>query len=219
MWTIDRERCRTAAQAVALALVAFAGAATPAWSQRTVAGNRIASLTLPEATVVVDPALTHVGVVLFPLYGVADVELHLFLEADGRRVKRLLWVQFEGYRPDNEHTYDYSDDPVTEVEGRGFHTSTRYYPSSDLPGRANSDGDHVVRLLRENGYELGADVARVRLVWLLNEPPRDELMLIYMEDLADHGTSVAELDGSPDSWNELSAGLRRRALEAFEISR
>ena len=203
----------------AAVVLATASLAMPAQAQRSVDGNRIVSSELPAATIDVDADMVYVGVSEFPLYGVADVELHLFVEHEGRRVKRLLWVQFEGYRDDNDYTYDYSNDPVVRRDGIAFHTGERYYPSSDLPGRANSDGDHVVRLLREHGYELGRDVARVRMVWLLNEPARDELMLIYIEDLADHGTSVAELDADAAAWARFAEGLRERAFGSFTVER
>ena len=44
-----------------------------------------------------DPALEYLGSLEFVLYGVADAEQHLFAEIEGDRVRRLLWVQFEGY--------------------------------------------------------------------------------------------------------------------------
>lgn len=186
-------------------------------AQRPVAENRIRSSELPEATIVVDPTLRHIGQRTFTLYGVADVELHVFAETDGDRVKRLLWIQFEGYRDDNTHTYDYSSDPAADIDGHPFHTNYRFYPASGLGGRAGSDGDHVVRLLEEAGLVTGPELARLRLVWLLNDPPRDELMLIYVEDLADLGTSIGDLEADPDAWAALRADLLERASASFEI--
>jgi len=44
------------------------------------------------------------------LYGMADCELHAFVDADPQKnVQRLYWVQFEGYlptRPELKHNYD-----------------------------------------------------------------------------------------------------------------
>jgi hypothetical protein len=64
---------------------------------------------------------------------------------------------------------------------------------------------------------LGSDLARIRLVWLLNEPARDELMFIYLEDLGDLGSSVAALQEDEAAWASLARALRARALSSFEI--
>jgi hypothetical protein len=44
------------------------------------------------------------------LYGIADCELHAFVEADQEQnVQRFYWVQFEAYlptKPDLKHQYD-----------------------------------------------------------------------------------------------------------------
>ena len=206
------ERATAGAGALlALALV------TPLAAQRPLQGNMIVSDEFPAASIQVEDGLVHLGSTEFVLYGVADVELHLFVEADGMRVKRLLWVQFEGYRDDNDHTYDYSDDPAVEVAGHTIHVNGRFYPKNGFGGRAGSDGDHALRLLQDKGYELGSDLARVRLVWLLNEPARDELMFIYLEDLADLGLSVDALRQDDVRWQELLRDLQERALDAFEI--
>jgi hypothetical protein len=200
-----------------LAVIAVACSAMPLAGQRTVLANEISSLDRPVASIAVDPAMEYVGVSSFVLYGVADVELHLFVEAEGGRVRRLLWIQFEGYREDNNHTYDYSGDPTRDIGGRPFHINARFYPASGFGGRTGSDGDHARRLLESKGYELGTDLARVRLVWLLNDPPRDELMLIYLEDLADHGLNVGTLRGDPTRWATLARQLEERAGRSFQI--
>ena len=46
----------------------------------------------------------------------SDVSAHYFVFEDGR-IKRLYWVQFEGYLPSNTHTYDYKS-PKTVNIGR-----------------------------------------------------------------------------------------------------
>jgi len=52
----------------------------------------------------------YVGADRWVLYGMADCELHAFVDADPQKnVQRLYWVQFEGYlptRPELKHNYD-----------------------------------------------------------------------------------------------------------------
>ena len=205
---------RGAAIGLALALVSSPYALR---AQRSVEGNTIHSPELPDAALRVDPSLEHIGAERFVLYGVADVELHVFVEAEGDRVQRLLWVQFEGFRDDNDRTYDYTSDPTVEIEGRPFHVNARFYPPSGFAGRPGSDGDRAARLLRERGLELGPALGRVRLVWLLNDPPRDELMMIYVEDLARHGLDLETLERDEARWEALREELIERAAASFEI--
>src|SRR4051794_17699285 len=62
-------------------------------------------------TVRVPTAATYAGGDRFVLYGVADCEIHVFVEADAQRhVRRLYWVQFEAYLPSRpEARYNYVD--------------------------------------------------------------------------------------------------------------
>lgn len=217
----ELERCppadRRDARVCGALVLGLLGLAAPLAGQRPVVVGAIISDALPAATIHVDPSLAYVGGTAFDLYGIANAEIHLFVESDGDRVKRLLWVQFEGYRADNDHTYDYSGDPTVDIGGRDFHVNARFYPPSGFGGRPGSDGDRAARLLEENGLRLGSDLARVRLVWLLDEPPRNELMLIYLEDLADHGLSLDDLRADEERWRSFADGLRERGGDAIRI--
>jgi hypothetical protein len=67
----------------------------------------------------------------------------------------------------------------------------------------------------------------LRMVLLLDDPKgtghgRDELMLIYSEDLAPSGKTLAELttDGKPNAtWAPVERGLIERATKAFSVER
>jgi len=83
--------------------------------------------------------------------------------------------------------------------------------------RKGSNGEHVVQLLEKNGYKLSGDLMLLRLV-RLDSAARNELMIIYAKNLGQHGLSVADLDRSPDTWNAVSEGLRRRALIGMTIT-
>ena len=64
------------------------------------------------------------------------------------------------------------------------------------------------------------DVMSQRLVHLFGEPKRNELMVIYMEDLAGMGLTAGDLaaDGrAPTRWDEISKGLLERALKGMEV--
>lgn len=166
----------------------------------------------------VDPSLSYAGTQRFELYGVANAEQHFFVELDGTRIKRLLWIQYEGYFPANTHTYNYRDETITH-SGRSWHRRINAARVND-EGRQDSDGARARAFLRAKGWSMGADVLLERLVWLLDTPSRNELMIIYMEDLADQGLTAADLSEggrARNRWDEVRDAFHARALKAFQV--
>lgn len=172
---------------------------------------------------------THVGAERFNLYGVADAEIHVFVEADDtKRMKRLYWVQFESYLPTNDHRYNYADGN-TRFDLWGAATWLMWGPRpTNAPTRAGSDRESVMRILAKGGYTVPPEVMNVRMVQMLDDPGgtgrgRRELMIIYSEDLAPTGKTVAELvtDGKVNeaAWKPLEQPLIDRATKAVRVER
>lgn len=189
---------------------------------RQVSGAAISSTHDPHVQIHLPEAAKYVGADRFALYGIADCELHAFVEADARKnVQRLYWIQFEGYlpsRPDLAHTYD--SPRHTTIGGLDFFVDT--WPRADgektNPG---SDREHIEALIRGKGYKMPAGMMYVRLVHLLDEKKRKELMIIYGEDLAPTGFTAADLaEGgkSRDHWAALEAGLIERAQKSISLT-
>ncbi|HYJ82719.1 MAG TPA: hypothetical protein VEW26_07755 [Allosphingosinicella sp.] len=179
-------------------------------------------------TVRVPEAAAYVGSERFALYGIADAEIHVFAEADGkRRLTRLYWIQFESPLPSRpEARYDYSDNERAELWGRTTWVRTGPRRTAD-PGRAGSDREHVMNILARAGYAVPAETMNARLVQILDDPSgtgkgRDELMLIYSEDLAPTGKAYDALvkdGGTTPAWDSLEAPLVARAAAAFTVER
>lgn len=149
--------------------------------RRTVSGNTVSSSQDPEVRLTIEPAFKYVGAERFALYDVADAEVHVFVVADAKKnVKRLYWVQFEEYLASNQHKYDYADNPVIEAAGWKWHVVARLRPA-DEEVRPTSDTEHMLGVLKANGYKLQGMYAAIRLVHLTDESMRKELMIIYME--------------------------------------
>lgn len=198
--------------------ILFLAAAGTASQDREVDGNTITSSATPAVRLVLDPALDYVGGQSIHLGSTTRAEQHIYVEADEhRRIRRLYWIQFEGKEGGRGRPYDYSSDPVVDVAGKRFHTNYRFYPPSGFAGPPGSDGDQARELLEREGYRLGPDLGRLRLVWLLGDPPLDELMIIYVEDLEEHGLTVAELERDEARWEAFQKKLLDRALEGIEI--
>jgi len=179
-------------------------------------------------TVRVPGSAAYVGGERFTLYGVADAEIHVFAEADGqRRLTRLYWIQFENYLPSlPDRRYDYSDNRRTELWGHA--TWVGGGPrQTGAPGRPGSDREHVMSILARAGYSAPPEMMSARLVQMLDDPAgtgrgREELMLIYSEDLAPTGKSYSQLvrDGATTAaWEPLEAPLVARAAAAFKVER
>jgi hypothetical protein len=81
--------------------------------------------------------------------------------------------------------------------------------------------EHIKALIRAKGYTLPAEMMSVRLVHLLDEQKRKELMIIYSEDVPPTGfTTVELLPGGKvhGQWPAIEKGLIERAEKtlAFE---
>jgi hypothetical protein len=188
-------------------------------AQRAVTGNTILSATMPAATFEAAAGLTYAGTQSFDLYGLAAVEQHFFVELDGTRVKRLLWVQFEGYHATNNQTYNYTDTTVTH-SGQAWHRQRDTWKPFARAARAGSDGARMREFLAAKGWTLPSDLLYERLVWLLDRPARNELMVIYTEDLQDHGLTADELEPGGAALSRRTAMLDRfheRAIAAFSV--
>ena len=193
-----------------------------------VQGTRL-SHPVERLTIEVPVAAVYAGGDRFNLYGVADAEVHVFVEADDQmRVQRVYWIQFESYLPSKpELSYDYAEgNRRTALWGTTIWLRAGPVATTG-PMRPGSDREHVFAILERGGYRIPAEVMNVRLVQLLDDPEgtgkgRRELMLIYSEDLALSGKNLAELttDGKPDAdWTPLEQPLIQRATEALAVSR
>lgn len=197
-----------------LCALAVAQARTP---ERRVVGNVIASEREPKVQIQLPKSAQYVGADRWDLYDLADCELHAFVEADGQKnVQRLYWVQFEGYlpsKPDAKHEYD--SPQHAQLGGMDFYVDT-WVRSNDETTRAGSDREHIEALIRAKVYQMPPGMMYVRLVHLLDEKKRKELMIIYGEDLASTGLTAAELKEGGAAyarWPAIATALVARASE------
>lgn len=189
--------------------------------ERKVVGNVITSERDPAVRVHLPKAAQYVGADRWVLYGIADCELHAFIEADAQKnVQRLYWVQFEGYlqrRPDLHHTYD--SPKHTTIGGMDFYVDT-WIRTKDADTESGSDREHIEALVRAKGYQMPQAMMYVRLVHLLDQEKRRELMVIYGGDLAPSGFSATELSEggkAHDRWPAIADALLERAREHLTI--
>jgi hypothetical protein len=198
----------------------FLASQTPA-PERKVERNAIYSAHEPNVRVQFPDSVQYVGADRWNLYGIADCELHAFVDSDAQKnVQRLYWVQFEGYlpsKPDLAHQYD--SPRHTTIGGLDFYVDTWVRPK-DAQTQKGSDRQHIEELIRLKGFAMPAGMMYVRLVHLLDKQKRKELMIIYGEDLAPTGFSVADLsqDGKAfDRWPAIEKDLLQHAEKKVTI--
>ena len=191
---------------------------------RNVKDQVLTSLEMPAVQIEFDKSFEYVGNHSFILYDVANAEQHFFVDSDKeRRIKRMYWVQFEGYLPSNTHTYRYKVNKTANIGGLEFVADAYARNIKGNPGRPDSDSARARAFLESKGYRMASDdVLSQRLVHLVDEAKRNELMIIYLEDLSGMGLTAADLaEGGRAAarWDEISNGLLDRAVKGMKIRR
>jgi hypothetical protein len=163
--------------------------------ERVVSGHTLRSDRDPAVLLELRGPVQYVGADRWVLYGVADAEVHVFVEADSaKRVTRLYWIQFEGYLPSVNSQYNgYTSPTRAQLGNLEFIVDGFVLVTPPLQMRAGSDRERVLLLLAAKGYTLPPGMMARRMVHLPSPDRRKELMIIYAEDLAPTGYSSADL--------------------------
>ena len=191
---------------------------------REIQGQVLKSIESPAVKIKFDKAFKYAGSQDFILYDVARAEQHFFVDADkSGRIKRLYWIQFEGYLPTNTNTYKYKSPKIVNIGGFDFFADAFARNIKANPGRSDSDGARARSFLEAKNLRLPAEeVLSQRLVHLVDESKRSELMIIYMEDLTSLGFAAADLapnGKSAGEWEGVSKALLDRARAGMQLSR
>jgi hypothetical protein len=190
---------------------------------RTVKGQVLTSTQMPALRLEFAKEFAYAGAQSFVLYDVANAEQHFFIDADrDKRIKRLYWIQFEGYLPDNTHKYNYKVTKTVSLGGLEFIADSYARNIKANPSRPDSDGARARAFLESKGYRMGDETLSQRLVYLTDESKRNELMIIYLEDLNSQGVSAADLapgGAAAAKWPGIAAALLARATQGMKIMR
>lgn len=163
--------------------------------ERIVTEDGVLSERDPAIRVSLPGGTVHAGAKRWPLYNVADAELHAFVEADETGlVRRYYWVQFESYLPSRPNDYyRYAEfNPVTmDLSGYKVHVSPIMFAGPDFDPPDDTDHAAFRKLLSQNGFRLPPWTMSVRFVHLPTADLRQEVMVIYGEDLNSAGEALA----------------------------
>ncbi|MGI9594950.1 MAG: hypothetical protein ACR2QK_02245 [Acidimicrobiales bacterium] len=191
---------------------------------RTVSDNTLLSVDDPSIRMTFDGRFKHIGGQKFVLYGTADTEQHFFVEEhpDGT-VKSMFWIQFEAFLPDNDYTYDYTAAPLRrQIDDFEFFTDTA--PGKSAPFRLEwpgTDGALARRFWADQGYSWPDDYAYARLVHIPDAARRQELLIIFVEDLGPSGLTGPSLrhgGENEERWAEVEAAHLDRIEQVLTLS-
>lgn len=157
---------------------------------RRVLDNVIISNGLPSIRLRVAPELVYLGELKFTLMDVSRVELFLFAQAERDNLQRILTVQFEGYLPDNTYCYEYPQMPTVRLGEHDYLTDGGVLRlDSVLKRRPEGDIAYWVSWLRAKGfrYPQWNELVYRRFVRLLDKANRNELLILYFENLKPTG--------------------------------
>jgi hypothetical protein len=184
---------------------------TEAAQTRRVSGRVLTSTSLPPIRIKFGKVFKYVGSQRFILYDRAQVEQHFFVDADKHQhIKRMYMVQFEGYLPGIDATYDYPPTKTVSLGGQTYIVSVEGIPNvpAALKQSPQSDVARAASFLENKGYRISESISYQRFVRLVDEAKRNEFILLYIES-AGAGASP-EKEGA---MREFSS----RALKGFTI--
>ena len=191
--------------------LAQSSAKTEANQTRRVKGQVLTSIYLPSIRVRFDKRFKYIGSQQFILYDRAQVEQDFFVDADNQqRIKRMYMVQFEGYLPNINATYDYPATKTINLGGQTYIVNAESIPnvSAALKQNPQSDVARAASFLESKGYRISESIMFQRFVRLVDEAKRNEFILLYVEDAGTGASSETER-----AKQEFSS----RALKGFTI--
>lgn len=160
----------------------------PEGKVREVHGQTIVSPEFPAAELTIAKTFRYVGAQTVNLYGNADAEQHVFVEADkSGNVQRTYWIQFEHFLPTNKYKYEYDLPGKMEVGGVEFTYDVKTWANAEkiFLEEPKSDGAAIIKLFESHDLRMPKNLARVRMFHLPTEDRRSELMIIYGEAVND----------------------------------
>lgn len=196
--------------------IAFSG------DSRRVDNNVLISDSLPQIKIKVDPAIHYLGSFPFKIKDIAAGERYVFAESQGKKIKRAVIAQFEGFLPQSSEIYRYSFANAISIGTHKFNHNTFAFTNADA-AKENPEDEAALTasFFKKKGFEIPEAWIVSRFLTLGDESTRKyELILFYQESAASTGHKFEELsvnDESTDLLKSIAPSLKERALKAMEI--
>lgn len=183
---------------------------------RVIEGNSVISSALPRLRVDVKAPFRYLGRVPIRIRDVAAGERIVFGDVDGKRIRRMVVLQFEGFLPHTTDIYRYDFSKAREIAGHRWRANAFGYmvPSGDDARSPEASTMH--RWLREQGYATDETQLMFRLLTIGDDRRRDELIVFYLEGSND-ASWLREMEAQTLRWQSLAARLEKDAMAALSI--
>ena len=201
---------------------------------RSVTQNVLTSNSLPEIAIKVDDEFNYIGNFDFEIIAnsdeyeasllgkpIAKGERFVFVADSNKILKKLFIVQFEGFLPEYDFTYNYNFDKAGYIGKNKYRHNTWFYNNSEL-ARQNpaNEGAKTTAFLKEKGYEPEDELMMSRFVGLASEDRKNEIIIFYIEMLkGTTGYSLHEFENalSKEAVNAIEQPFIERSKKSFSI--
>lgn len=189
---------------------------------RSLSKHRIVSLENPTIVIDVSEQLRSLGILNFPLKGVAQVERYVFASVDeGGRARRLFIAQFESVLPGVKGGYSFPLTNPTRIGRHDYQTQVGFFNfAQTIAANPGAEAEQTRAFLDRNGVRVDDDFLVARYARVASEDKRHELILFYYESLRDLGLARADLEqgGSraPEA-GKIFTEFAARARQSFKV--
>ena len=155
----------------------------------------------PPLRIRVAPPMRYIGSFTFDVKSVARVERHVFVEADGLTVARMLVLHFESFLPGVDDLYRYALSNTRELGGATYGRSAGTLSvREELTESPDAEMAHTAAFAMGHGLVLPDRHAVARYARVIGDDRRSELLIFYHE-----------VDGAED-------GIFERVERAFGVT-
>ena len=204
--------------------------------ERLVGANVLISNELPEVTIKVEEEFDYVGNFDFEIIASSDEydknllgkavaagERFVFVKADANQVvDKLFIVQFEGFLPHLDYTYNYNFDKAEQIGNNKYRHNTWFYNSKKLAEQSpQGEGAKTRAFLEEKGFVLEDEWMMSRFVGLASENRKNEIIIYHLEMLKKTtGYSLEEYENlAKKKAEKIRNALVKRSRMSFSIEK
>jgi hypothetical protein len=189
--------------------------------ERGMVGDTFVSAGLPPFRMRVPPAFRYLGHFEFDLADIAHVDRHVFVEASGNRIGRMIVLQFEAILPTSSEEYRYRITNPIPLAGVPYrHNMNVFSLEGEIADNPDAELAHTRGFLQSKGLELPDEQVVSRFARIVGEARKHELLIFYHENLADLGHQAREMSSDGTMSPALAAAadsVKQRSLDALMV--
>lgn len=177
--------------------------------------HAVASPAVPDAIFHVDPALTPLPALRFPIRDQTDAERRLFVETSDGGVTRMLVLQFETVQPGSDFRFVFPSRPPRTLGPHVYRFGAYAYDDATAAAREPAlEAARTRAALQANGLQPPRYWHVVRLARVADTEGRHEAIVFYLEN-ADARYPDGLTDVDEDGDGRLSADETERLWQAL----